>query len=352
MSNAISAAGAAYLKCTMAPADFRAGGTGFVGIPDEYSGSIVTKEWRYVGALPTYTTGYDVYIIQLPVPGVAYFWAQRVAGSTTGALAFTPVLYNSANTYFPFATSTTTEDTNVSAFRYASNVIEIIPTVNEMTWAGSIQVWKSDIRLITEPVSDGAVFATFDYLGSMATLAATEPNGVFAFRDGVYAPSYNKDTVYDWTPIRCAFAWSELTANQNNAHNVYDNLVSWNNPGSFNFVGIGNFEATIIKLPGLPASQTAVIRAWSCQEYQVSPMSNMYDFVHASPPCDFRAMALLKEYIKTIPAGVPWKDNASFWATFLEWVRKGAAVASHLPGPVGAIGGGITTLMDIGHGLY
>jgi hypothetical protein len=336
----------------MAPADFRAGGTGFVGIPDEYSGSVVTKEWRYVGSLPTYTAGFDVYILQLPVPGIAYFWAQRVAGSTTGALSFTPVPYNNANTYFPAATSTIGEDLNVTSFRYASNVIELIPTVNEMTWAGSIQVWKSDVRMLKEPTALGGEIETFELIGGLATLASSEPNGVFAFKDGVYAPSYNKDAVYEWTPVNIAMSWSNLTLNQNNGHNVYDNLVSWLAPGSLNFVGLGNFEATIIKLPALPTGQTAVLRAWSCQEYQVSPLSNMYDFVHASPASDPRAMALLKEYIKTIPAGVPWKDNASFWTTFLDWVRKGAAVASHLPGPVGAIGGGITTLMDVGHGLY
>jgi hypothetical protein len=336
----------------MAPADFRAGGTGFVGIPDEFSGPIVTKEWRYVGSLPTYTAGNDVYIIQLPVPGVAYFWGQRAAGSTTGTMTLTAVPYNNAGTYFPVATSTTGEDLNVTSFRYASNVIEIIPTVNEMTWGGSIQVWKSDIRMVESYVADNTVYSTYKYMGGMATLASSEPNGVFAFKDGLYAPAYNKDATYDWTPVMVNGTWADLNTNQQTANSVYDALLTWTNPGGLNFVGLGTFEATIIKLPALPASQTAAVRAWSCQEYQVSPLSNMYDFVHASPASDPRALALLKEYVKTIPAGVPWKDNANFWNTFLDWVRKGAKVASHLPGPVGAIGGGITSIMELGHGLY
>jgi hypothetical protein len=349
---AVSAAGTAYLKCTMAPADFRAGATGFVGIPDEFAGAVVTKEWKYVGSLPTYTTGYDVYIIQLPIPGIAYFWGQRVAGSTAGTMSLIAVPYNNAGTYFPQATSTIGEDLNVTSFRYASNVIEIIPTVNEMTWGGSIQVWKSDMRVVEQPVSVSTVLTQFKYIGGFATLASTEPNGVFAFKDGVYAPAYNKDTTYEWTPVNINQTWAGLSSNQNTSSDIYDALITWTAPGALNFVGLGNFEATVIKLPALPAGQTAVVRAWSCQEYQVSPLSNMYDFVHASPPYDPRAMALLKEYIKTIPAGVPWKDNASFWNTFVEWVRKGAMVASHLPGPVGAIGAGITSIMDVGHGLY
>ncbi len=346
----LTPAGAGFLKCTLAPADFTRGGSGFQGIPDEYDGETVQKEWYSVTSFPAYTAGQDVYIIQMPVPGVAYFWGSRAAG-TTGTMILNPVVYPNAGTFFPKGS----ESTQATAFRYASNVIEIVPTVNDMTWAGSMQVWKDKIEPTTNYTTVSGVVPLVDFyaLTGFATLAASEPTAVFAFKDGMYAPGFNSDANYEWTPVMSNFGFSTLNTNQSQVPVVQDNVIGFPTTTTpIFYVGIGSFETTIIKLPALPSGQTAVIRAWSCQEYQVSPYSLLYDFARMSPAYDPMALALLKEYHKRVPTAVCCKDNANFWETFIKFLRGASRVASYLPGPVGLIGSGVGELLDTGTGLF
>jgi hypothetical protein len=349
MGPKLSPAGVAFQKCTLAPADFTVN-TGFQGIPDEYDGMTVGKSYRFVGSLPSYTTGNDVYIVQLPIPGIAYFTGQRAAGSTS-ALTLTPVAYNDAATWFPPGTETN----QIEAFRFASNVIEIIPTVNEMSWGGSIQVWKSRVSaaMSVDSTTVGTGYAAIQVIEGVGSVNNSKAISVFPFKDGCYVPSFNTEANYPWTPVNPNFPWADLNANQVLAMpSAADGSVSFGTGAPINYVGCGTFEGTFIRIPAAIASQTAVIRSWACLEFQVGELSGLFDFAHMSPAHDPVALAMVKAFHKTLPAGVCWKDNATFWQTFLTWSKRITGVGKLLPGPVGQLMGSFNTLLIDGPGLW
>lgn len=337
-SPAISAAGLAFQKCTLAPADFQ--DTGFAGIPDEFDGQVVSKKHTLVGSLPSYTTGHDLYIVQMPIPGIAYFYGDRAAGSTS-AITLTPVSYDDSATLFPAGG----ESQNIAAFRQASNVIEFVPTVNSMTWGGSIEVYKAKVRLTEAPGAvASSVYQGFKFLeGLEEAMNGKKPSSVFALKDGCYVPCFNSEATYEWQAPEIAFTWAVMNANVS-AGPSYDSAVTYTTGGTPNFVGLGSFETSIIKFPAIIASQTGLLRAWSCVEYQVSNSSILYDYTHMSPTYDPIALALVKAFHKNSPSAVPWKDNASFWENFRKWAGLASEAASYLPGPIGMIGKGFNSI--------
>jgi hypothetical protein len=346
---ALTEAGSAFQKCTLAPADFTVN-TGFQGIPDDYDGLTVSKAFKLINSFPSYTTGNDVYIVQLPIPGVAYLYGQRAAGNA-GAITLTQVCYDDASTLFGAGTETN----NVEAFRYASNVIEIIPTVNEMTWGGSIQVWKSrvsSVNAVNTTISSGS-YSTLYAIDGLGSINSVKASSVFPFIDGCYVPAFNTESTYQWTPVIANFPWADLNTNiSNSAPSARDSIIAFGVGAPINYLGIGTFEATFIKIPAAIASQTAVIRSWACVEFQVNPMSIMYDYAHMSPMCDPVALMMVKEFHKSLPAGVCWKDNASFWESFLLWSKRITNIGKLVPGPVGQLMGGFNQLITEGHGLW
>jgi hypothetical protein len=347
--SAATAAGLAFQKCTLAPADFQ--DTGFMGIPDEFDGNVVSKKHTLVGSLPSYTAGNDLYIVQMPIPGVAYFWGQRAAGVTT-AITLTPIFYDDSSTLFPAVT-----DTNLTSFRHASNVIEFIPTVNAMNWNGAIEVWKSKVNLACQPgTATTAGNAEIWYLEGLSTALNTQKaQSVFALKDGAYCPAFNTEAAYNWTPIEVDVSYTTLSTWQSQSQGI-DNVITFPSATPY-FAGCGTFETTVIKFPAIAASQTGIIRAWACVEYQVAPSSILYDYTHMSPAHDPMALAMVKAFHKTTPCAVPWKDNASFWETFKKVVGIGAEALSYLPGPFGLIGKGMSIFfpskkLKKGGGLY
>lgn len=331
----LTPAGTAFTKCTLAPADFQ--DTGFSGIPDEYDGQVISKKHTLVGSLPSYTTGHDLYIVQLPTPGVAYWYGDRAAGSTT-AITLTAVPYDDSATLFP----TGAEDQNVSSFRYASNVLEFVPTVNSMTWGGAIEVWKSKVMQNSAVTSAGGGLLDTDYIEGLAqSLNTKKPMSVFALKDGAYCPAYNAASTYEWVVPRTNFTYASLTTNQALAPTI-DATITFSG-ATVGYVGLGSFETTIMKFPAIIAAQTGMLRAWACVEYQVSPTSIIYDYAHMSPTYDPVALAMVKAFHKTRPCAVPWKDNASFWEEFRRWAGIASEAASYLPGPIGLIGKGFNS---------
>jgi hypothetical protein len=346
---ALTEAGAAFQKCTLAPADFTVN-TGFQGIPDDYDGLTVSKAFKLINSFPTYTTGNDVYILQLPIPGVAYFYGQRTAGSA-GTITLSAVCYDdAASLFYPGK-----ETDNVQAFRYASNVIEIIPTVNEMTWGGSIQVWKSRVSagIGVDSTALGTANPSLAIIDGLGSINSVKASSVFPFIDGCYVPAFNTESNYSWTPIIPNFPWADLNANIALAVPAgRDAVVTFGTGFPINYMGVGSFEGTFIKIPAAIVGQTAVIRSWACVEFQVNPLSSLYDYAHMSPMCDPVALMMVKEFHKSLPAGVCWKDNASFWESFLLWSKRITSVGKLIPGPVGQLMGGFNSLITEGHGLW
>jgi hypothetical protein len=290
----------------------------FQGIPDQYDGRVLIKRHTQTGSLPGFTGGNDVYICNFPTPGVAYWWSQRTAGSTT-AMVFSPVYYSDFNTLFPSGS----ECSVVNNFRYASNVIEIVPTVNQFLWTGAIEVWKSSTLVTPGNLAGELILTGFDAINS------TKPSSVFPFNHGMYACTRNTDPVYSFHPV----------CDNQSIGNVYGatNGVSHTFAGGDNFTGFGTQEWVVVKIPACPTSNTGLLRTWACVEYQVNSSSVFYDFATASCGYDPRALQLLNEFFKSHPCAVPYYDNESFWKEFWKWANLVSGALKVVPGPVGEV---------------
>lgn len=296
----------------------------FQGIPDEYDGSTISKRHQLVGGLPSFTAGKDGYIIMLPVPGVAYFWGERTAGDVSSAMALTAVKYSDFSTLF----ATGSEAIVVNNFRYASSVLEIIPTVNAMSWTGSIQVFKGRCKGVFAPT---ATTTNFFEVEGLDVLNSTKPDNVLPFNHGMYAPTRCTEADYPWNPIMTSCDISKV--------------IGPNPAGNFTFTGMTNFtgfgcqEAVVVKIPAYAAVDTAILRTWACVEYQVSSSSILYEYTHASPVYDPLALQLLTRFFKEHPTAVPYYDNDSFWQNFLKWAKTITGALKVIPGPVGEAAG-------------
>jgi hypothetical protein len=311
----------AFAKCVTSPNDFAV--DNFQGVPDEYDGRVLAKRHMFVGACPVSNSTTDTYIFLLPIPGIAYWTGTRTAGSVA-AFNLTPVAYSDNATLFPASS----ESTIVTEFRYASNVVEIVPTVNQMAWGGSIEVFKF-------PIGEGKSVNASDLytilLQGLDVANSTRPDSVLPFNHGVYSVTSCLSNACDFVPIVTNSPYSIVTAPVTATANI--NFTS----ASINYVGLGKQEGVMIKIPATAASNTGLIRTWACVEYNVSSNSVLYEYSHISPPCDLMALSLVKKFIKEQPAGVPFYDNESFWRTFLTWVRNISGPLRVLPGPVGEV---------------
>jgi hypothetical protein len=311
------------MKCVTSPNDFEI--DSFVGIPDEYDGRTIAKRHTSVNNMATPVAGQDFYIVLAPVPGVAYYTGSRATGSTA-SLTLTPTYYSDTATIFP----STVEGTVVNAFRYASNVLEIVPTVNSMAWGGAIEVWKG---VLTGGVFDVGAASTANYsINGFDALNSDRPQSVLPFNHGAYSVTTCCNAENMFTPILTNSPPAVIICPMKSGASVTLG-------GASNFTGIGCQETVIFKMPFSTASNTALIRTWACIEYQVTPTSILYDYSHVSPPADPRALALVRQFIHSNPAAVPYFDNDSFWKRFTSWVKTISGALRVVPGPVGDIAG-------------
>jgi hypothetical protein len=351
--NALTPDGNAFLKCITSPCDFLAGSTGFQGIPDEYDNRVIVDECRSVNGLPTYTPGNDLYIIQPPIPGVAYMWGQ-VAGGTRGqstAIQFTPVWYSNVSTMYP---SYGAGLTVVDKFRVASNAIELVNTTNDMTWAGSIEAFKLDLSYdrLLDPfvdVSTHQKYLEVPVLMGFSGLYTSEPGYVNKISEGVYMTAFNQQASYPFQPVQFNSALSELSANMANLPSGdTSSLMTIATVSPDIFPGFGSLETNVIRIPAIATGQSMRIRTWSCVEYTVPSTSILWHFTHLSPPSDMMALALLKEFHHQFPIAVTAAQNASFWENVRKWVQRVTKLGSNVPGPIGQISHLVNGLVKTG----
>jgi len=327
------------MKCTTSPNDMEM--DTFSGIPDTYDGRVLAKRYTLTQALPfTPSATLDSFIILLPTPGVAFWYAQTNPGTPAVGFTLTPVYYDGFTTMFPLGE----EDTVVDQFRHASNVIEVVPTVNSMTWGGAIEVFKGPVRLHNYTNSAGA--AKFGISGLEAMLTV-KPQSVMPFNHGCYSVAAASGDTYPFTPNAVGLVPANIAADTGAGGAVV--TIG----GGNTFIGIGELEAVFIKLPAgaSTTSNSALVRTWSCVEYQLNSHSAFYDFSSQSPCHDPIALALVREFIHTHPTAVPYYDNASFWANFLTWVGTVSGALKVVPGLVGDVAG-ITNLVAKTASLY
>lgn len=323
-----------FLKTALAPADF---GTGtFDGIPDAYDGKVVTKSWTYTAALPALTDSLPTYIVQLPVPGVAYFYGQVNAGT----LALTPVYYSDYSSLFPAGYETT----NASAFRYSGMALEIIPTVNSYTWTGSVQVFRGPVELSASAVSTAAI--AYRLSGLTALCNSSKPDAVHPFNMGCFCVSRQTQTDFPFHAVLTETLCSEIPSAPITGGSVAVNITG----SATSFTGLGSMEAIIYKIPSYSQTGNALtLRTWAFMELQVTSASALYEYAHISPAHDPMAMALVKKAFVELQLCVPFYENDGMWDSVWTFIKRASELLSFVPGPVGELATGasfITKAID------
>jgi hypothetical protein len=316
-----------FIKTALSPPDFGIGT--FAGVPDSYDGRVITKSWNLTGSGPGFTAGADSYIVQLPVPGVAYYWGSVSAG----ALALNPVYYSDYATVFP----TGQESSNISSFRYGGQAMEIIPLVNAMTWTGSVQVFRGQVELSTFGVSASA--AAFVATGLASLINSSKPDAVHPFNLGCFCVSRQTQPDYPFHQIHPGTANSEINVSG------YPSGVTVSFAGGTAFLGLGSMEAIVYKIPAYSTTGNIfTIRTWAMMECQVNSASALYEYAHISPMEDRAAMALVKKAFSEMQLCVPFYENEGLWSKILAFIKTASAAMSFVPGPVGEIAAGVGTI--------
>jgi hypothetical protein len=303
----------------------------FQGIPDSYDGRVVTKTWNYTGSLPALTDGLPTYVVSLPVPGVAYFYGQVVGG----ALALTPVYYSDYQSLFP----TGYESTNATNFRYAGQALEFIPTVNQMTWTGSVQVFRGPVELSTYAFSASAVALTLN--GLSALVNSSKPDAVHPFNMGCFCVSRQTQHDFPFHQIHPSTLTSEV------AVSVLSSGTSVTLAGTTPISGCGSMEAIVYKIPSYSAAGNALtLRSWSLMELQVSSTSSLYEYSHISPAHDPVALSLVKKVYNEVQLCVPFYENEGLWSNIWSFIKQATAMLSFVPGPVGEVATGASLIAE------
>jgi hypothetical protein len=305
----------------------------FQGVPDTYDGRTIAKRFTSVSTYTSPASALDTYILLAPTPGVAYWTATCTAGSSSAALNFQATLYSDATTLFPQPADASV----VTAFRYASNVFELVPTTNEMSWQGNIQVYKGFIEQTS--YSSSITTSSTTILTGFELTNSVKPNAVFPYNCGVYTVTAPADATMSWSPCLYDTPYGNVNPLSTNR------TISLTATG-LDFIGLGKHESVLIKLPSVSIANanTGIIRTWACVEFQVNSNSILYDYSRISPPHDPLALELARRFIHENPAAVPFYDNDTFWQRVNAWIIKTTGVLRLIPGRVGAAAGAVNLL--------
>jgi hypothetical protein len=342
---AISEDGMSFLKCAFAPPDFA--NSNVRGVPDEYQGKSLTKKHRLVTSQAFSSASTDYYFLVLPTPGYAY-WTATVASGT-------PVLNTTVFTGVPFSDCATLFNSGgiagnstadiVDKFRYVSNHFELVPTANQMTWSGNVQAWKfpSALFIRQNNLTSGAEAGNLWSVSGFQSLNATNADQYTGpFNLGVYAGAYNTGAKFDFSQIV-----EYVTSVPSTAYPLlgdFGQLVATTN----GFTGFDNqFESLVVKVTGMGTNvgNTAIIKSWSCVEYQVLPGNGYYEF-QSNSPCDIVALDLYRKIINQLPPGVSFVDNEGFWQRVLQIIRQISGGMSVIPGPYGMAASGVNRISN------
>jgi hypothetical protein len=338
----LSDAGIAFLKCAFAPPDFT--GTSVGGVPDDFRGLSLVVKHRLVTPI-TFSATTDYYILLLPTPGYSYWVATTAAGvAPTAATTWTGVQYSDYGSFFGTGGGQTVAN-QVDSFRIISNHFEVIPTVNQMTWSGNIQSWKLPIEfVIRPPVTDITATNLFAITGLNGVLSTQANMYTGPFIMGLYTATYSSNPQFRFQDIIEGLAGTTIPS-----------VVSASDFGSLTvptagaFPGLDNgFESMCIKITGITANETAILKTWSCVEYKVVPNSVLYNFASISP-CDPLAIRLYREIILELPVGVPFDQNESFWKRVLGIINTLTGLGANLPGGYGLAARGLNLLGQAGY---
>jgi hypothetical protein len=335
----ISEQGLSFLKNAFAPPDFIQ--SDLQGVPDDYQNNSLVKKHKLVSPLVISAT-FDYYYLLLPVPGVAFFGIKVAAGAVLPSTTmFYPVYYSDFPSLFGPNASTTSD--LVTKFRFVSNHIEVIPTVNANTWSGSIQAWKIPVaQVVRPPATADSTSQDIEGITGLSGVNSTNSNQYTApFIMGFYGSCFNAD---------CDFQFNTITEGVTNIPKTIG-AADWGQlffaPNGA-FTGLdSHFESLIIKISGVTDNdQSMIIKTWATIEYQVQPNNMIYEFASLSPQKDEMSLQLYRQCIQDLPVGVSYIDNDSFWKRVVGIIGRVTGFTSMIPGPIGGISRGVNLISN------
>jgi hypothetical protein len=343
----ISDDGLSFLKCAFAPPDFA--NYDVKGVPDDFQGKSLVKKHRLVSSQSFNTANTDYYFLVLPTPGYAYWTASVPAGTNVLATtAFTGVPYSDcANIFNSGGTAGSSTAAIVDKFRYVSNHFELVPTSNQMIWTGNVQAWRFPAAVFVRQNNySGSTLMQADNIFSISGLQSTNATNADQytgpFNLGVYTAAYNTGANFDFSAIPEYII--KVPTDPFSVLGDFGQLLAQDN----GFAGFDNqFDSIVVKVSGMGsnASNTAILKAWACVEYQALPGSGYYEFQSLSP-CDPVALDLYRKIINQLPPGVSFVDNEGFWQRVLQIIRQVSGGLSFVPGPYGMAAGGVNKVSE------
>lgn len=328
-------------------------------IPDGSGAKTFTQKFSRQTAISC-PAGYTTLIVCTPTIPMACYSVSYPSGSFVPTAGFYPALYSAGETYVetktefpewyavtpPGGFSSTT--TSVDGGRFTSLSAELKSTNNSLTQYGVITCAKTPLMLANQP--NGATTVTgivadsvYSITGVNALVNESVTTGGYMapVKDGAYAVSMSN--------IGGAgqFPFSPCFDNANESTTILAS-VSTNPQAQMGFKGIpilwdNNFDSIVFRVivPKSVADQGFILKNWASVEWKCVYGSFLYGLAQHPPARDERAFRLYSTIQDNLPTAVPANMNPDFWKSVLSMIKPISGMASMIPGPIGAIAGGV-----------
>lgn len=340
---AATSGGEGFLKAAFGRTDFR--DIRCSGVPDKHSGRTIaiTHEttFQLTNSPPFATTIYPyVYILQIPTPGVAFYWCGTATpiSTITTTVNFFPYFYPSALAMFPVADVSS----NVSAFRYIASGLEITNTANLFSVQGGLTFARFPVSAMIDSAQTGSIsnslkvtFVGLDGINGVDIRPDFSSNVV----DGAMAVAVNTQPDWEFTPVMPLGVAGGSTVTQfiparlSNFTFYLNQLLTTSAATNGFYLGLGNTDALCFALSGLDGSgQSFSVRSWATIEYQVPQTSIYWELTTASPPHDPLALETYEKLASLMPPAVKRAENANFWTRLIAALKTGLMGVSRFAG--------------------
>lgn len=345
--------GELFLKCAFASPDF-AEQNRFKGIPDSVGVDIVPYSTVFTGDLgaailrgggtwPTTDDGTITAIVQLPVPGVAFYFAQSNPTGTFATRTYLrPVFYDDFASMFNAPIGENGQimgpsDRTFDRFRIACNALELVCTSNSTRWSGSIRCQKLNVTVkscnaydVLDVNLDDAtpLVMTVCHEGLQGIASTSTPNFLAPANLGAYMVATSIDgKTFPVTDVLNYAA--DMENGSQNTNFIIKNRIP----------GFSSLTTNVMLLEGTNAGNLVTnfsVRTWQSSEL-IPTTSTGNDTFHSnmltkvaipSPELDAMALMIYNDLQKKIPIAVTYAENATFWETVKKIAGTAMTVAS------------------------
>lgn len=332
-----------FLKVAFAAPDFDT--LPIAGVPDTYTGRTLVKTFRSVDTLTLSGKIVDAsgngYMIVPPIPGMTYFYPSNPT-SPSSSTVWTGKVFPTYDTVF--GSNPDAASTNAASFRIVSNVVELVPTTNALSWTGSIAVYKTNLEWAsaltagtgsgyTVPVISGVEGIT----GSNSDQFTTPSNM------GIFASATSSQPDFDWVPVTDGMR--TLPPSLPAGITVPGAYGSFTCDSARALPGMSSLDTIVIAFRGVVApTNTFMLKRWSVVELQINNQSALYDYSTPSATYDPIAMQMYRDMVRSVPIAVSYYENANFWQRLIDIMRSSAAFVTRNSGTIAGIARGVAAL--------